>query len=155
MSFPPLVNSHNMEVVPLMLNKAIAACCGNCSGKHGVTNIDWKRDSLHFSSLKYTKKELLEAIAAGTNLVLPIYMKSYEIKGDGDRNQYAVVPIVSSKYLAVFARKPSDKELGNIAASTVVASLREQYPLLLISAILTILAGILFWIFVSALKFCT
>ena len=155
MSFPPLVNSHNMEVLPLMLSKGIVACCGNCSGKHGLSSIDWKRDSLNFSSLKYTKKELLEAIAAGTNLVLPIYMKSYEITGHWEKNNYVVVPLVSSKYMAVFVRRLSDKELGNIAASTVVESLREQYPLLLISAILTILAGILFWIFVSALKICS
>ena len=146
---PPLVNAGSLEIIPLMLDKAIRDCCGNCSGKHGMSRVDWHRDSLGLNSVKHSKKEALDAIAAGTNLALPIFMDSLEMEGDVDKSLYVMVPLVQSKYLGIFIRRPTDREMGNIAASIISAAVKEQYPLLLISTVLTILAGILFWIFVS------
>ena len=114
-----------------------------------MSRVDWHRDSLSLNSVKYSKKEALDAIAAGTNLALPIFMDSLEMEGDVDKSLYVMVPLVQSKYLGIFIRRPTDREMGNIASSIISAAVKEQYPLLLISTVLTILAGILFWTFVS------
>ena len=146
---PPLVNDNNLEILPDLLDKAITSCCGNCSGKHGLTHVNWDRDGSNSSSIKYSKQEALHAIAAGTNLALPIFRDSSEIEGDIEKSEYIVVPLLESKYLKIFSRTPTKKELGNAASAIISRFLWGQYPLLLISFVLTILAAILFWLFVS------
>ena len=144
---------HNLDVLPALLDEAVTSCCGNCSGRHGITRVNWERDSKNLSSVKHSKNEALDAIAAGTNLALPIFRDSFEIEGDVDRSEYVMVPLLEANYLAIFRRVPTKRELGNAASSIVANSIWEQYPLLLISTVLAVLAGILFWTFVSIHRF--
>ena len=146
---PPLVKAGDLEILPALLDKAVTSCCGNCSHRHGITHVNWAKDSLNSTSVKYTKKGALEAIAAGTNLAVPIFQDSIEMKGDVDKSEYVMVPLIESRYLAIFSKRSSEKELGNAASSIVTITLWEQYPLIVVSASLTVLAGILFWAFVS------
>ena len=146
---PPLVNHENLDILPAMLSQAITSCCGNCSGKHGTTKVNWEKDSRNFSSVKYSRQEALNAIAAGTNLALPIFRDSFEIEGDVDSSEYVIVPLLESKYVAIFKRNPTEKELGNAASAIITSSLWGQYPIFVISTVMTLLAGIIFWIFVS------
>ena len=146
---PPLVHDNNLEILPALVNEAITSCCGNCSGKHGVTHVNWEKDAKNSSSVKYSKQEALNAIVEGTNLALPIFRDSFEIEGDIYKNEYIMVPLVESKYVVIFKRTPTKKELGNEASSIILSSLWMQYPLFVISTVLTILAAILFWFFVS------
>ena len=132
-----------------MIDEAITSCCGNCSGKHGVTHVNWDRDAKNSSSIKYSKQEALDAIVAGTNLALPIFRDSFEIEGDVDKSEYIMVPLLESKYVVIFKKAPTRREMANEAASIILCSLFMQYPLLVISTVLTILAAILFWFFVS------
>ena len=146
---PPLVKAGDLEILPALLDKAVTSCCGNCSHRHGITHVNWAKDSLNSTSVKYTKKGALEAIAAGTNLAVPIFQDSFEMKGDVDKSEYVVVPLLEMDNLVVFQREPSKKELGNAALSILADSLAEQFPLLCISTLLVLLAGVLFWLFVS------
>ena len=148
-SLPPLVNRENLDILPALLDQAITSCCGNCSGNHGITKVNWEKDSKNSSSLKYSKQEAIDAIIAGTNLALPIFRDSFEIEGDVDSSEYIMVPLIESKYIAIFKRNPTEKELGNAASAVVTSSLWEQYPTYVISALMTFLAAIIFWIFVS------
>ena len=111
--------------------------------------MNWERDSKNLSSVKHSKNEALDAITGGTNLALPIFRDTFEIEGDANKSEYVMVPLIETHYLAIFTRVPTERELGNAAASIVASSIWEQYPLLLISTVLTVLAAILFWIFVS------
>ena len=146
---PPLVNRDNLDILPSVLDQAITSCCGNCSGKHGITKVNWEKDSRNFSSIKYSKQGALDAIADGTNLALPIFRDSFEIEGDVTSSEYIMVPLIESKYVAIFKRKPTEKELGNAASAIVTSSLWEQYPIFLVSTMMTLLAALLFWVFVS------
>ena len=151
---PPLANGNDLEILPDLLDKAITSCCGNCSGKHGLTQVNWDKDGSNASSIKYSKQEALDAIASGTNLALPIFRDSFEMEGDVEKSEYIMVPLLESSYIAIFVRKSSNKELGNAASSIVTSSLWNQYPLFILSGVMTLLAGILFWIFVSGILFC-
>ena len=146
---PPLVNRDNLNILPALLDQAITSCCGNCSGKHGITKVNWEKDSRNHSSIKYSKQGALDAIADGTNLALPIFRDSFEIEGDVASSEYVMVPLIESKYVAIFKRNPTEKELGNAASAIITSSLWRQYPIFVISTVMTLLAGILFWIFVS------
>lgn len=149
MPFLPLVSSDNLEVLPLLIDDAISNCCGNCTGKHGTTHINWEKDSTGASSIKYNRKEMLDALVVGTNIALPIFLDSFDMRGDVSVSEYVIVPLVEVHHFAVFTRKFSPKELANAASSIVSFSIFEQYPFLLVSLLLTTLAGILFWVFVS------
>lgn len=148
-SLPPLVNPDSLGVLPSLMAEAITSCCGNCSGKHGTTSVNWSRDSNGSHAMKYGKTEVIEALAKGTDIGLPVFSDFAESSGDIEKSQYVIVPLVELRYLAVFASSLSEKELANAAASVVTYSISEQWPSLLISTTLIILAGILFWAFVS------
>ena len=146
---PPLVTHKSLEILPALLDQAITSCCGNCSSTHGITKVNWEKDSRNSSSVKYSRQEALDAIVAGTNLALPIFRDSLEIEGDVDSSEYIMVPLIDSRQLAIFKRNPTKKELGNAAATIIRRSLWEQYPIFVISTVMTLLAAILFWLFVS------
>ena len=148
---PPLVYGAGggLEILPAMLSEAVTSCCGNCSGRHGLSQVDWDRDATNSSALKYDQNDLVTAMLAGTHLALPRFKDTTEVEGDDDAHVYTFVPLISAPNLAIFRRGLTKRQIGNAAAHLVQDSIWEQYPLLLISTLLTILAGIFFWILVS------
>ena len=148
-SLPPLTNEDNLKIIPQLVDEAITSCCGNCSGKHGISYVDWQQDALNNTSVKYSREEALQAIANGTHLALPIFNDEFELQGDIYNSEYVFVPILNTRNVLVFMKNPTKKELGNAASSVITSSLWEQWPLLLLSTVITILAGIVFWILVG------
>ena len=151
MAFPPLINGslNSLEILPKFVDEAVTHCCGNCSRGHGVSEIDWKRDWLNASSLKYSSQSIVEAAVAGTHINLPLFRDAYEAAGDSIEEAYVYVPILEARKLAIFTKQLTKGELGNAASNLIAKSLWEQYPLFVVSAVLIILAGIIFWFFVS------
>ena len=151
MAFPPLINAslNSLEILPNFVNEAVTHCCGNCSRGHGVSEIDWKRDWSNASSLKYNSQLIVEAAVAGTHITLPLFRDTYEAAGDGSVEAYVYVPILEARKLAIFTRQLAKREIGNAASDIISKSLWGQYPLFVTSAVLIILAGIIFWFFVS------
>ena len=141
---PPLVHKNlaNESVMQDMINEAIIHCCGNCSGSHGVTEVDWNRDASNTSSLKNNRVSAMNSLNLGTHVTLPFYNKFLEIQ---DKKTYTYVPIVPVTTFLVFKKKITLKVLGNFGAKIVLDSLWQQYPLLFVSFVLSLLAGIVLW----------
>eukprot|EP00795_Rhopilema_esculentum_P002629 gene2630-826_t len=146
----PLANEDNLKIIPQLVDEATTSCCGNCSGRHGISYVDWQRDALNNTSIKYSREQALQAIANGTHLALPIFNDEFELQGDIHSSEYVFIPILNTRNVLVFMKNPTRKELGNAASSVIISSLWEQWPLLLLSTVITILAGIVFWILESS-----
>ena len=146
----PLVNDNflSSNLLGQIVDDAIVSCCGNCSRGHGISYVDWSKDANNATSLKHSPQSLVEAAQDGTNVALPLFHSSDSTIEDvyGSLKYVPVAPVTK---MLVFRNEIPNRVLGNAASSTVLQSLLEQYPLYAISMLITIIAGILFWIFVS------
>lgn len=131
-----------------IVNDAIVSCCGNCSRGHGQSKVDWLRDGNNASAFKYTQKSLRDAALNGTHLVLPFFQITQSIIEDAS-GSLTYVPIADVTKMLVFHKNIPAGTVVNFAQGIVADAVWQQYPLLLISLLLTMVAGILFWVFVS------
>ena len=138
----------NGSVLLQIVDDAIVSCCGNCSRGQGISQIDWSKDANNASSLKFTVDSLVNASYDRTHVALPIFHTS-DSTIETVYGYLTYVPVVPLAKMLVFRKKYSEKLLANAASSTVIDSLLMQYPLYTITILITVLAGILFWIFVS------
>ena len=150
MGLDPLVKRSffSSGLMSQIVNNAVVSCCGNCSGAHGSSLVDWSKDASNTTSLKYSAQSLIISAQNGTQLVLPIFHAS----DSSIANLYGslkYVPVVPIRKMLVFHKKISEQTLSDTANSAMLESLLEQYPLFLLSFVITVLAGIMFWIFVS------
>ena len=152
MNLNPLVNGSidNRGILSQIVEDAIVSCCGDCTRGHGTSKIDWSKDKLNVSSLKYSPEDLIQSANDGTQLVLPIFQVTESVV----ENLYGslmYVPVVPVTKMLVFRKEITEKMLGNAASGAISDAIFEQYPLYLISLIITVVAGILFWVLVSIL----
>ncbi len=145
---PPLVDGFDVAtgILPKYIDEAVQSCCGNCTGGHGGTSINWKKDKSNSHSVKFDMHSIMESMVAGTQIAVPVFRDS---KYDNPHALIAYVPFVDSPGVAIFQRKPTKREMGNKGAAILSESIFSQFPSIVLLVLFCVVAGIIYWFLVS------
>lgn len=129
-------NSNLTGVFPVVLRQMVKSCCQSCLA-HKSTTVDFQPKSGPRSSL--------EAVHDGIGnfeLSFPVYGSS-----DQDRHGalYGYVPVISSPGEAYVVNRESDVTSTDILVAVVFSC----WPLVILSIVFSLLAGIIIWLLVS------
>ena len=135
-------------IMPKLIDRAVASCCGNCTFGQGPSSVDWTHDVTNASSFKHSREMLKKAILAGTHITIPFFKDTIESEGSAS-TVFDYVPMIVSPGMVIFKKKQSKIEIGNQGAKNLVESMLGLYPILIVMVLFTVIAGIIFWILVS------
>ena len=130
-------------IFPPILHLVVRSCCGACAA-HGYTEIDFLNANKNQSAIKRTQREVREAIDDDTELSFPVYGRMEQTDYS---NEYGFAPLVQSAGAAFIV--PEDEP--GAAARMVVKTVFDLWPLIITVFISAFFAGIIMWLFVSAL----
>ncbi|CAB3988599.1 Potassium voltage-gated channel subfamily F member 1, partial [Paramuricea clavata] len=134
---PPFVikekdNDHPKGIFPLLIDKMIDKCCGNCSKGHGISHVRYGTPKESLNEVKYTisSKQVV-------HLSFPIAGKETDEEYKGEYYR----PLFSSPGVAVLVMKEDPSK----SARAILNSVLSTWPVLLLTLVMAWLAGIAMW----------
>lgn len=127
-------SSHLTGVFPTVLRRMVASCCQPCRAHNTTLDFLTKR------SVKRSLENVRKAIS-DSDLSFPVY-------GSSDQERYGAlygyVPVINSPGEAFVVNREMDQTPSDILAAVVFSS----WPLMVLSLLFCVLAGIVIWFLV-------
>ena len=129
---------------PFILDWAARTCCTPCINGHGPTSVDYEHDKGGFAAEK-DNVSVVHRIDNEADMSFP--MEGY--KGQSAYGIYRYVPLMESGGVALVGSLPTADE----RTSFVILVGTTCFPMLLMSILMTLLAGSVIWALVSVARY--
>ena len=144
--FPPYVinparSSERRGLIAPLLTDIVSVCCGFCRS-HGKSFVDYEHDGLNQKSMQKLDSDLKKNLSHRTDFAFPIY-------GFPGQERYAqrfgYHGIVVSPGIAYIVNTKTEEKMSAKLFQNVIGC----WPAIVLSALLTYVAGVLIWLLVS------
>lgn len=127
-------------MIPAILNNLAITCCQSCKS-HGSSYVDFINNGHNKTAFQYNELDVVNLIDNTNDLSFPIYGWKWQ---DTYEELYRFIPLVDSPGFAFLLLEPQTES----PLRSIVMSIIETWPYLLIVCILALVAGIIMWFLV-------
>ncbi|XP_048579474.1 uncharacterized protein LOC116616082 isoform X2 [Nematostella vectensis] len=135
--FPPYVDKDFSGIIRPILNDLAVRCCHVCQS-HGHSQVDFVTNSNGGPAMQPSDQAVKSLIGNASDLSFPIYGWNWQTYYSG---AYRYIPLIDSPGFAYIVLQPVPENTGQ----RIVNSLLATWPYMLITMLITLLAGMLIW----------